>query len=352
MRVLIKDDRKIPWAFQEKASLRLIEEHYRANPGAKPEKKFLWGVYLMLTWEASDAKNREFELSYTSLAEKAGVSRRTAIDAMKLLEALGLVRVTRKREEGRNMANVYDLLNCPEFVVEGGRQEGAQQEGKPQGEGEEGNQSDEGGGGGAQHAPPSAQCAPLLVHSVHHPSAQCAPYIKENKKKYKEYNIYTFAEESFAEFYSAYPKRNGRRSPKKPAWRAWLAKVREGRITPENISAIMDDVSNRKRSDRHWREGTEYVPYAARYVAEEHWDTGEAAPEGKAHEHDPPDEEFARRWARELLGERMEELSMHAPLTRRVLARELGGGAFWIDHLSDEEIESLCRSHGVEFQRD
>lgn len=117
-------------------------------------------VYLYLC-RCADSEGQAFP-SYSTIAEKCSIGRRTAIKAVKELLAVGLLSVEqRTREDGSLTSNLYTIHDEPQGVDS------------------------------ACETPPSAPGAPPLVHVVHHPSAPRAPegLPNEGQNNLKDNNI-------------------------------------------------------------------------------------------------------------------------------------------------------------------
>jgi len=93
-----------PFCWQKKKALRLIRKSFEGDTTSA------LAVYVALTEIASDAKAETFPASAGYIANKAGVSRRTAIRFIKPFEHCGLIAVTRATQGTSHLPNTYTLL--------------------------------------------------------------------------------------------------------------------------------------------------------------------------------------------------------------------------------------------------
>lgn len=132
------------------------------------------GVYTYLTRCANNKKSA-FP-SYSTIADKCGISKRKAITTVAELEGLGLVKKDIRYGEGRNQTNTYKVI----FAQKG------------------------------------AHDAPLKVHDMHHHSAHDAPNKELNYKELEEKELsHTFLPKSAHVFIEIYIKHFERRKRKK-----------------------------------------------------------------------------------------------------------------------------------------
>jgi hypothetical protein len=85
-RIRVGDDKCVPFAWQEKAVLRMIRENCNDIASAL-------GVYSALTIIASDKKSASFETTHQWLASMSGFSPATVKRRLRDLERLGLVEI-------------------------------------------------------------------------------------------------------------------------------------------------------------------------------------------------------------------------------------------------------------------
>lgn len=112
-RTIGKDQRHIPFCWQEKKALRRIEKYYEANPETKPSKPFTFSVYLALTWMCSDAAEDTLEKAVKQTAEKSGCSERTTRYALNILFKLKLISIQKQYDEQSKSytPSLYELLS-------------------------------------------------------------------------------------------------------------------------------------------------------------------------------------------------------------------------------------------------
>lgn len=158
--------------------------------------------------------------SYTKIAEKCSISRRKAIDCVEWLTENGFLAKTVRRNDDKNMSNLYEIFRgAAKEVVHDMHQ------------------------GGVQHAPTvvhsmhqgGAQHALGVVHDMHQGGAQHAPY-KElyiNNHSYKELNKKDNAppteshdsySSEFENFWKEYPR--FRRKDKSKTFNLWKKKIK------------------------------------------------------------------------------------------------------------------------------
>jgi hypothetical protein len=97
-----------PFCWQTKKVLRLIRDHFDDTNSASSAL----AVYLSLTEIASDGKSEVFQRRILEIAERAGVSYKTAAKVLSRLEALSIIAITRNKISGtkENAPSTYTLL--------------------------------------------------------------------------------------------------------------------------------------------------------------------------------------------------------------------------------------------------
>lgn len=140
----------------------------------KPQEKLVY-IYFC---RCGNNGSRTFP-SYNKIANKCGLSRRTAIDAVGILKNNNFIvkRFRQKVNSSEQDTNEYFVLDPKSAFL-----------------------------GSAEDAPPSVEGAPPVVHDVHHPSAGDAPkkeLIKKNQIKKETIKYST----QFLEWFELYPNK-------------------------------------------------------------------------------------------------------------------------------------------------
>jgi DNA-binding Lrp family transcriptional regulator len=173
--------------------------------------------------------------SHDTLAKECGMSKRALIDQIRRLEELGYVSVIRTKTDKKiNIANKY-ILNVSSKINSAGDALGGS---APRSLGSAGDAL----GGSAGDAPKPVNIKPVIEPKDNKPSS-------------------TELDDSFNEFYSAYPKKAG----KEPALKSWK------KIKPALYETIIADVKNRAANHIGWQD-KQYVPNPATYLNQKRWE--------------------------------------------------------------------------------
>lgn len=100
--------KEAPYCWAAKGVLRVIGERFQ-NSNKVPTAR---SVYLALCEIASDVQSESFRVKIALVADKAGVSYKTALEYLRELEIAGLVGVQRAKIEGSKLdaPSLYTLL--------------------------------------------------------------------------------------------------------------------------------------------------------------------------------------------------------------------------------------------------
>jgi hypothetical protein len=107
----VRDIRRTPFCWQEKAALALVRAHYSGE--RLKQRVFATAVYVALTEVASNQFSvTHVETTVRALWELTGTSESTVKRCLREFETIGLIAVERRKVAGDiSLPNVYSLLN-------------------------------------------------------------------------------------------------------------------------------------------------------------------------------------------------------------------------------------------------
>ena len=215
--------------------------------------------------------------SYTTIAAKCDISRKTAIEVCKALVGKGLLlKTTRENSQGGHVTNIYEVA-YPEkkeiaTLSQSANAEAVNETSNP------------------FHTETIIPAETTLANSMN-PSVGATPpsvgatpykelYIKnqviknqvikntQNASAREETNGTVLGENGFEEFWNAYPKKTGRQTSQ-VVWNQYNP-------TPEFLSRIMTFLSKEKASRQWQTEGGRYIPKPENWLSQRRWEDEQA----------------------------------------------------------------------------